>query len=117
MSEQLKDEFHEAMMEIYHRAKSDADYNATRFLQMLTNVGGHETARRLIPNMSEGFTKLWEKCRLDLTVEAMVWDTPKFHELFSPEELEICRKRLDECGYDFPHSAKSPHHSPIGDGD
>jgi len=109
MNEQLKEEFHEAMEEIYRRAKSEADYNATRFHQMLADVGGLETARRLIPHMSEGFTKLWEKGRLDLTVEAMVWNTPKFYELFSPEELETCRKRLDDCGYDFPSPEKSPN--------
>ena len=44
-------------MQIYVRAKQ-IGYTATRFHQMLTQHGGVETARRLLPKMSDGFTEL-----------------------------------------------------------
>lgn len=42
---------------------------------------------------------LWERGRLDLTVEAMILANEKYHCLFSEDELSICRKRLKQ--YDF----------------
>jgi hypothetical protein len=90
--------FDEAMNKIYLDAKK-AGYNATRFLQMLGDHGGVETAHRLLPSMSEGFTELWKRNRLDLTVESLILK-PEWHELFSDEERELARTRLRECGVD-----------------
>jgi hypothetical protein len=42
---------------------------------------------------------LWERDRLDLTVEAVILEEAKWHPLFTPEEIEICRKRLKDYGY------------------
>jgi hypothetical protein len=97
----LENEFHEAMLNIYRVAKSEAKYNAQRFLQMVVDHGGHEAARMLInaSTVSEGYTALWERGRLDLTVEAMVVNTPKFHSLFTKDELQVCKSRLREYGY------------------
>lgn len=74
--------------------------NATYFLQMLETHGPYETARRLIhtPRPSEGFTHLWERGRLDLTVEATVLQE-RFTQLFTDEERDICRERLTQYGY------------------
>ena len=82
------------------RAKTEAGYTASRFLQMLTEHGGVETARRLLPQMSDGFTELWRGGRLDLTVEALVLQS-KWDDLFSAEEREAARGRLRECGMDI----------------
>ena len=62
------------MHDIYRRAKEEAGYNATYFLQMLADAGPVATARRLVTSTqpSQGFTALWERRRLDLTVEAHV---------------------------------------------
>ena len=90
--------FDEAMMQVYMRAKSEADYVPTRFLQMLQEHGGVETARRLLPQMSEGFAKLWEKGRLDLTVEYVILQ-PQWRSLFTDAERDIARRRLQECGW------------------
>lgn len=89
------------MLGIYQRALSEAHYKATRFLSMLSEHGGVETARTLIhsPTVSEGYTALWQRDRLDLTVEAVIIDHPKWHALFTQEELDICRKRLAEYKY------------------
>lgn len=71
-------------------------YNASRFLQMVNDHGGIQAAHILInaPTVSEGYTALWERGRLDLTVESMVIRNGRFHSLFSSEELTICRDRL-----------------------
>ena len=100
---ELEIAFHHAMEEIYHRAKDEAGYNATVFRRMVAEHGGVETARRLInaSNVSDGYTALWEKGRLDLTMEAMLVGRPAFHPLFAEAELRICRKRLKEYGYDI----------------
>ena len=71
-SSNLERAFDDAMMQIYLVAKSHAGYAATRFLQMLGEHGGVETARRLLPHMSEGLTQLWQRNRLDLTVEFLI---------------------------------------------
>lgn len=101
MTSPLDLQFNEAMLDIYRKAKSEAKYNAIRFLQMVTDHGGTETAHILInsPTVSEGYTALWERGRLDLTVEAMVLENKQFHQLFSDKELAICRKRLSEYEY------------------
>ena len=98
MSKPLEFEFHEAMLNIYRKAKSEAKYNAVRFLQMVTEHGGLEAAQMLIRSatVSEGYTALWERGRLDLTVEAMILNNDRYQSLFSEEELSICAKRLKQ---------------------
>ena len=92
-------DFDQAMMQIYVQAKEQEGYTATRFHQMLTKHRGVETARRLLPQMSDGFTELWRRKRLDLTVEALVVQS-KWDELFSDEERQIALSRLRDCGMD-----------------
>ncbi len=87
-------------MKIYIDARNDAGYPATRFFQMLGDHGGVETARRLLPHMSDGFVQLWQRGRLDLTMESLILQ-PRWHDLFSDEEREIARRRLRECGADI----------------
>ncbi len=101
MTDPIELQFHEAMLDIYRRAKSEAKYNAIRFLQMVTDHGGVRTAHMPInsANVSEGYTALWERKRLDLTVEAMILENEKYHSLFTEDELAICRKRLKQ--YEF----------------
>ncbi len=101
MPTQLEVKFHEAMEDIYRRAKEDAGYNATVFRRMVTDHGGLEAARRLINagTVSDGYTALWERGHLDLTVEAVVIATPEFHSLFTTEELQVCCRRLREYGH------------------
>ena len=92
--------FHEAMLGIYRQAKAEAAYNATRFLGMVVERGGLETARYLLhaPTVSEGYAALWERKRLDLTVEAMILQ-PEWQDLFSDDERRIAVNRLREYGY------------------
>lgn len=93
--------FDQAMFEIYQTAKKEAGYNATIFLRMLTDKGGLATAKYLINGSkpSDGYTALYERGRLDLTVEAMIIENKKWHELFEAEELAKARKRLNDYHY------------------
>ena len=97
----LEKAFDAEMMNIYRRAKSEAKYTASRFHEMLCNEGGLNTARVLINSkeQSEGYTQLYLRQRLDLTVEAAVIDNPKWHALFTPKELDKARKRLEANDY------------------
>ena len=99
---ELEREFDTAMMNIYRRALGEAGYNATRFLQMLQEKRGLETARILLhsSNVSDGYTALWERGRLDLTVEALILHE-KWKPLFSEQEREIARRRLTEYNYNL----------------
>ena len=101
MPDALEIEFHEAMLNIYRRARVEAKYNATLFLQMVVDQGGLQAARTLISSssVSSGYTALWERGRLDLTVEAMVLQSHRYHPLFTDDELKICEERLREYGY------------------
>ena len=93
-------QFDAAMMDTYHRAKSECRYNATYFLQLLLEVGGVEAAKRLLAseNPAAGLTTLWECGRLDLSVEAKVL-LPAFAGLFLEEEQAVARVRLALFGY------------------
>jgi len=68
---------------------------------MVVEHGGVEAEKILINSetVSEGYTALWEKGRLDLTVEAMVLETKKYHSLFTEDELQVCAKRLKDYNY------------------
>lgn len=101
MTGELENRFDAAMMDIYRRAKAEVHYNATRYFQMLSEHRGLETARILLhsPGVSEGYTALWERGRLDLTVEALIHDHPEFHALFTDAERETARRRLEEYQY------------------
>jgi hypothetical protein len=93
--------FDQEMHGIYQRALSEAGYNARRFLQMLHEHRGLQTARMLIHSstVSEGYTALWKLKRLDLTVEAMILDNARWHPLFTADELKICGRRLTDYEY------------------
>jgi len=100
MPNALELEFHKEMVNIYIRAKNEANYVANRFIKMVTEHGGLETAKILInaDTPSEGYTALYLKGRLDLTVEAIV-QNPKWAILFDPTEIDRSRDRLVEYGF------------------
>jgi hypothetical protein len=69
--------FDEAMLNIYQRALSEAHFSS----------------------VSKGYTALWERKRLNLTIEAVIHDNPKWHPLFTDEELAICKTHLTNYDY------------------
>jgi len=85
-----------------------ADYVATRYIQMVAKHGGLATAKILINSdkPSDGYPTLWERGRLDITVEALVQD-PKWASLFDPQEIGKARQRLKEYNYNVQENAES----------
>jgi hypothetical protein len=77
-------------------------YRPARMLEMIDKYGGLDTVRRLKMQYedfaSEGYTRLWEFRRLDLSFEALMHD-PRFASLFTDEERAWACKRLAEYQY------------------
>jgi hypothetical protein len=73
-------------------------YHPTRFLQMLDERGAVATSIQLVMGNHEGFERLWELRRLDLSVEAIIIREP-FRNLFAPDVLERAEQKLREVGY------------------
>jgi len=88
------------MIQIYETAKRELGYNATRFLQMVSEQGGLAAARQLVWSdiPSDGFTTLWEHHRLDLTVEDHVLRT-EFASLFTNADREQALTRPTKYGW------------------
>lgn len=88
------------MLDIYRLAKEQAGYAAIRFLHMVGGQGGPRAARGLLSSsrVSDGYTELYLRGRLDLTVEALLIQA-RWAPLFSDEELSIARERLAHYGY------------------
>lgn len=101
MIDNLEASFDEAMLNIYRMAKIECNYNATYFLSMLHAYGGIGTAKKLLNDskIHDGFTNLYFLGRLDLTMESVIWDNPKWHSLFTRQELAIVRMRLEDLDY------------------
>jgi hypothetical protein len=78
-----------------HSEAAVIGYNASRFVQMVNSQGGLAAAKSLINTSqpSEGFTKLWELQRLDISVEARALK-PEYRGLFARDEIQKCRERL-----------------------
>lgn len=97
----LEAAFDTAMLDVYLRAKTEAKYNATQFFKMLHERRGVATARVLINSEreSQGYAELQLRGRLDLTVEALVVENPRWHPLFTPQEIDRARHRLAQYGY------------------
>ncbi|MFH2103412.1 MAG: hypothetical protein ABIJ39_08695 [Chloroflexota bacterium] len=96
----LEAEFTHALEGTVEAAKA-RNYFPTIFMQMLAVHGGVDTARRLLAK-SEPQTGLFELYHLDLlheSMEAVICDNPKYHPLFTPEEIGEAHRRLDELSY------------------
>ncbi|MCF0093091.1 AAA domain-containing protein [Micromonospora sp. MH99] len=88
--------FHREMVRICQRARDEVSYQPTLLLRLVTDKGGLASARQLLrsPVVSDGFTALWERGRVDLTAEALALRT-EFRALFTEEELNVARSRVD----------------------
>jgi hypothetical protein len=103
--------FHDAMLDIFKLAgeatrRQAADgstirgYWASYFLRGVRNHGGPNYAHQLLraEGTSDGFQRLTDERRLDLTVEALVL-RPEFSALFTEEERAVAASRLARGGY------------------
>lgn len=103
---QLEEAFEREMRAIYEEAARALNYRPQLLLNLINEHGGVGAAHRLLPNMTEGFIRLWESRRLDLAVESLVLK-PEYESLFSAEERELARTRLAEAGYTLPPLSSS----------
>ena len=96
----IENKFNEDMKNIYFTTKRDIGYTATRFMQLVSQKGGLQAAKKLIAKEggTYGFEVLWENKRLDLSVEALVLK-PEYESLFSNEDKQLCSERLKQFGY------------------
>ncbi len=93
-------EFGRRMMNNLARSQAEARTNPAYLRSMMAQLGPLPTARKLLaaPAVSDVFAALWERGRMDLTVEALVVE-PEFASLFTEDELQIARRRLQQFGY------------------
>ncbi|GLZ51352.1 DUF262 domain-containing protein [Actinomycetospora sp. NBRC 106378] len=96
----LEDEFGGAIQALLDRCMRELRYNPRYFRLTISQHGALGATQRLLtsPGPSDGFVKLWENQRLDLTPETLVLD-PRFADLFTDSERKVARARLDDFGY------------------
>jgi hypothetical protein len=101
MPQNIEDRFTLRMFEIYQQAKQKAGYNATISYGMVNDNGGLATAKTLInaAKPSDGYTALYMRGHLNLTVEAVVVEEPQWRSLFADEEIKRAKKRLQDYKY------------------
>lgn len=97
----LAAEFHREMTGLHERARAETGLHDSRFPRLLAEHGGVGAARELLTGgpVSSGFTTLWMRRRLDLTVEALVLQR-RFAPLFEESERESARGRLASYGFE-----------------
>jgi hypothetical protein len=79
--------------------QTQLDYTPSYFIRMLSEMGPVEAVRHLVtsPTPSEGFTRLWQLRRLELTVEFVAL-RPEFACYFA-DISGAAQRRLDEYGF------------------
>ena len=110
----LERRFHDDMLAIFRLAGEatrhprpdgtvERGYWASYFLRAVRNHGGLEYAHQLLrqEGTTDGFQRLTDEGRLDLTMEALVLKT-EYADLFSDEERRIAAHRLAQAGYQGP---------------
>ena len=96
----IEAEFEEALRASCRESRT-LGYKPTAFETMLVDLGAVKTARRLLATFEyhDGFRRLWELGRLDLSLECHVLK-PRYRDLFEPHELDKARTRLRQLDYD-----------------
>ncbi|WP_219417035.1 GmrSD restriction endonuclease domain-containing protein [Pseudonocardia nigra] len=89
-------EFDHAVFALIEACTSELEYTPSVLREMAHQYGALEAARILLatPTPSDGFVRLWDEDRVDLTVEALVLD-PRFTPLFTRDEIATARARVE----------------------
>ena len=92
-------EFRNALLDTVAECRK-IGYRPTGFMGMISSSSAFEAVRTLLAkrDVSDGFTELWEKGRLDLSVEAIILK-PEWRGYFEKTELDTARRRLAEVKY------------------
>src|SRR5689334_25168951 len=105
----LAADFEQYMWDCIHRCK-EFNYNPAYWKRMIVDHGAVDASHRLLSGTraSDGFTRLWEEGRLELSVEFSVL-LPKYHDLFTDDERAEARRRLELYEFDVDgHLATAP---------
>ena len=96
-------DFDQEMRSLYRSVGVKTGYWANYFLRSVRQEGGLAVAKKLLAKpTSNGFEKLEEVQRMDLSVEALVLANSYAH-LFTPKELRTAQQRLAQVpGSSFP---------------
>jgi hypothetical protein len=94
--------FDQRIWDAIREARDKHGYNPTGFISMIGDYGVQEAVKRLVNSSkpSEGYTRLWELERLDLSVEAIILEEP-WKTLYTDKEREKAKKRLVQYHYYF----------------
>lgn len=107
--EQLKRELRERYISTYNQCKKFR-YFPRAFLDMVvSNEDIVEVTKKLIHKEggTSGFTTLFEKKRMDLSVEKIILE-PKYRKLFTCEDLQAAYNRLKQYEYDHLNEIEVP---------
>jgi hypothetical protein len=100
----VPDSFDEAMLDIYRKADRELGIKFKNFLDRIVTLGALNAARHFLREpLQSGFTTLWERGRLDLTMEALVI-RPEWAGLFTQRELDEAKTRLQAHGWNDPNA-------------
>ena len=99
-TDQLKKSFHQEMINLYKKVIKSIKYKPTRLMDYINKYGGYEAAVKYISTESnvQDFAVLWEKERLDLSVEALI-ASENYRSLFQEEIVAFCDRKLKEYSY------------------
>lgn len=97
-----------AGIDVFKKAKPK--YSPTRFMEMLRDYHAVGTAKRLLQDRKEpaeftGLNKLWEleniykiPNALSCSLEAIIYNNKEYRSLFTEEEVDVCKERLEKLG-------------------
>lgn len=94
---ELEGGFARALMKLADRisVESNGAYYPIELKKAVEDDGGVAVAKALINQpVSEGFLRLVELGRTDLSLESLILNTPEFQPLFTNVEIAICRDRI-----------------------
>lgn len=99
-TDQLKKSFHQEIINLYKKIMKSIKYKPTRLMDYINKYGGYEAAVKYISTESnvQDFAVLWEKERLDLSVEALI-TSETYRSLFQEELVAFCDHKLKEYSY------------------
>lgn len=102
----------EAFTEFLRQKANEAEalgYRPNQFRLMLNAQGGEATVRQLLSKgkPTEGFTRLWELSRLDLSVEALAVES-QWRPFIDDALLQQAEKLLQQSNYPFKRFAPDP---------
>ena len=100
----LKLELRDRLLELAREYKKVCGHAAIFFLNMLAQWEPDEIVRQLVLSQmpASGFMKLYERRRLDATVEYIAAYESKWRPILETEVTQAARRRLEKFGFNGP---------------